>query len=209
MLTLQADKFQTGTSASGMGWRPTLDLEARGYRLHDSLVDFFNRFVAFNQDDAVRIAEGDFPIFTPNTGIKAILLELKSVFILAGLGVSPLVATPGSGEGRLEPRQEQDRKIGLEIAADKAVQLQHRLRTNLTPSPLIGLRRVRKAITENDFAGIERGQDHLGDNLCAVGEHEGHLRLGRETRRARVEDQSPDAVAGGCTAGLTGKDGFK
>ena len=67
---------------------------------------------------------------------------------------------------------------------------------------LVGLGGVSKAVAENDLSLGQRGLDDLGDSLCAVGEHQGHLRHGSESRGAGVEQQCANAVAGGCAAGL-------
>lgn len=186
-----------------------MDLKARSHRFHDPVMHFLYGKVTLDKYHAIGFAEGYLPVFLPDAGMEPILFQLKPVLILPSLSVSALVAPPCPCERRLEPRQQQQGQIGLKIAAQEAMKFKNHLRPKLPPTPLIGLRRVGKAITENDLAGIESRQNDLSDSLCAVGKHEGHFRQRRKARGPRVEDKRADPVARSGAARLTGEDDVK
>ena len=173
-------------------------------------MDFFDGEVAFEEDYAIGFAEGDVAVLLPDAGVELVLLQLKAILILiglrAGLGLCALVATAGTDEAGLEAGQEKEGEVGLKVAADEAVKGENVVGAELTATTLVGLRGVSKAVAEDDFAAVESGLDDFRDGLGAVGKHEGHFCHGCKAGRARVEDQSADAVAGCGAAGLAGDD---
>jgi len=208
----QAGRVEVTAMADKGGHR----LQITGYRFQvgsdgsdDLLVDFFDGVIAFDKDHAIRFAERDFPVFLPHACIEGILLRLEAIFILTGLGLGALVAAAGANERRLQAGQQEDSQVGVQVAADEPVKLDHGLGAKLPPSTLVGLGGVGKAVAEDDFPLLQRRLNHLGDGLGAVGEHQGHFRHGSEAGRAGVEDEGADAVAGYGASGLAQEDGIE
>ena len=110
--------------------------ELFGYRLHNLLVDFIDGEVALNEDYAVGVAGGDLAVFLPDAAVEGVLLLLKAVFVFAGLGFVAGVAVAGAGERGIERGQEQEGQVGLEVAADEAVQIENDLRAELPAAAL-------------------------------------------------------------------------
>ena len=88
--------------------------EALGNGFDDLLVDFIDAEIAFDEDDAVRFAGGDFAVFLPGAAVEGVLLLLEAVFVFAGLLVGALVAMAGAGEAGFEGGQQQQGEIGLQ-----------------------------------------------------------------------------------------------
>ena len=63
-------------------------LKPRGDRGDDLLVNLVGGQVAFDADDATGFAGGDFHVLFPDAAVKAFLLQLEAVFVLAGFGLS-------------------------------------------------------------------------------------------------------------------------
>ena len=84
--------------------------------------------------------------------------------------------------------------------------LEDALAAELAAAALVGLGGVGVAVTEDDFAGGECGEDDLGDRLSAISEHECHLGGGGDRAvgglRTGVEKNAADSVAEDCPAGL-------
>src|SRR5579862_1645279 len=76
--------------------------EAHGDRFNDLFMDFFDCQIAFNDDNAVRFAGGDFAVFLPYAAVKGILLLLEAPFIFAGLQGGAIVAAAGAVETLFE-----------------------------------------------------------------------------------------------------------
>jgi len=172
----------------------------------DLFVCFVDREVALNQDDAVGLAAGDLVILFPYAAVKGVLLGFKAGFVGAVLVGGAVVAAAGAVKGGFKGGQQQEGQVGLEVAADEAVESEHRIRAELAAAALVGFGGVGEAVAEDDFAGVEGGLNDFGDGLGAVGEHKSHFGHGIEGGGAGIEDQGADAVAGFSAAGLACQD---
>ena len=72
--------------------------EALGDGFDDLLVDLVDAEIAFDEDDAVWLAGGDFAIFLPGAAVEGFLLLFEAVFVAARLLISALVAMTGTGQ---------------------------------------------------------------------------------------------------------------
>ena len=157
----------------------------------------------------LRFAGGDLVVLLPDTAEEGVLLLLEAVFVWCRSWASRrVVAAAGALQAAFERGQQQEGEVGLHVAADEPVEIEHHLGAELAAAALIGLSGVGEAVAEHDLARVESRLDDLGDGLGAVGEHEGHLGHGRDGVRAGVEQQFADAVAGCGAAGLAGEHGF-
>ena len=164
--------------------------------------------VAFDEDDAVGFAGGDFAVLFPDAAVEGVLLLLEAVFVVAGLGFVAGVAAAGAGEARLRSEGRSRRvRSGCRLPQTRRCRSSTSCGAEFAAAALVGLGGVGEAVAEDDFAGVEGGLNDFGDGLGAVGEHEGHLGHGSEGGGAGVEQDRADAVAGGGSAGLAGDDG--
>ena len=81
------------------------------------------------------------------------------------------IATPGALDAERHFVIQHDRQVGLEVAAQDFVHLQHRFGAQLAASALVGLGRISKAIAEDDPSIGERRQNDLVNVLGAGSEH--------------------------------------
>jgi hypothetical protein len=171
---------------------------------YNALVDLFDGEVAIDYDDTHIVAGGDFAVLVVDPGEEVGLFLLKAVFVVAGFLGMAGVAAAGATQGGVEVGEQEEGEIGLEVAAEEAVEVEDDGGAELASASLVGLCGVGEAVAEDDLAGCESGRDDLLDGLCAVGEHHGQLGVGGETGGFGVEQESAKLVAEGCSAGLTG-----
>ncbi len=143
-------------------------------------MDLVDGEIAFNEDDTLGFAGGYLAVFFPHAAVEAVLLSFEAVFVAAGFRFHAVVAAARAGERRLKSGQEQKREVGLESAANQAVEIENDLGAELAAAALVGLSRIGEAVADNDLAGVEGGLDDLGDGLRTIAEHEGHLGHGIE-----------------------------
>src|ERR1700690_3297320 len=139
------------------------------------------------RDGEIRMAYA--PKKSPAFLLKAILVSFRGSF-RAFLGTPALVFSitpprPVNAESRLVI--EQNRQVGLQVAAQDFMQLQHRLRSQLAPSTLIRFGRIGEAVAEHDAPLGEGRQNHFMNVLRAGSEHERHFRKRRKPRRGRMQ----------------------
>ena len=95
------------------------------HRFDDLLVNLVDREIAFDQDDAIGFAASDLAILLPNALEKFTVFLLEPILILSRLCCCALIATARASEAGIKGRKEQQREIGLQVAADEAVQLKY------------------------------------------------------------------------------------
>lgn len=155
--------------------------EALGDGLGDLLMDFVDGEIAFNEDNALRLAHGNLAVLVPDALIEGFLLLLEAVFVVTCLSGYAVITPAGSLQADGKGRQEEQGEVWLQIAADEPVQVEDDLGAELATSTLIGLSGVREAVTKDELACGQGWIDNFGDGLCTVGEHEGHFGHGCET----------------------------
>jgi hypothetical protein len=136
--------------------------------------------------------------------VKRLILTLESAFVALGVG-GAIISAAGAGERLIEIGEEQEGKVGVKSAAHGLVHPQNALAAQLAAASLISLRRIRKAIAEDNAATVEGGRDDLGDALGAIGEHQAELGHRVKVLRLRIEEQAAHAIAETRTPGLAGQ----
>ena len=170
------------------------------------LVDFVDGKVALDTDDAVWLAGGNLSVFFPDATEELVLFGFETALVFAGLLFRAGVAAAGANEGGRETGEKEDGEVWLEVTADKAMEVEHYIGTQLAATTLVGLGGVCESVAEKDAASGEGGLNDLSDGLGAIGKHQGHLCHGSEACGAGVEEDFADPVAGGGSAGLAGED---
>ena len=64
--------------------------DALGDGLDDLLVDFIDAEVAFDEDDALGLASGDFAVLFPYAAIEGVAFGFEAVLVAAGFGFGAL-----------------------------------------------------------------------------------------------------------------------
>src|ERR1700688_1964412 len=75
------------------------------------------------------------------------------------------------------------------------MQFENVLAAQLAPVALVRFRGIGEAITEDNLALIERWLNHLGNVLCARGEHQSHFCQRRKTLGCGVEQHASNFLA--------------
>lgn len=180
--------------------------EPLGDDFDDLLVNFVDAETALDEHDAAWFATGNLPVFFPDPLEKFALFQLEAVLVFSGLSDGALVTASCATKARMQRRKKQDSEVWPEIAADEAVQREDAFGSELTSAALVSLSGVGEAIAKDDPAGGQCGLDHLGNSLGAISEHQSHFGHWSKGRRSGVEQQGANAIAGCCSAGLSGDD---
>ena len=152
----------------------------------------------------VAASDGEVAVADPSEEGAALLLEAVFVFVTVGVLCGLLVAAAGALDARGHVGIHEQGEVGLEVAAQDAVEVEGGFATEFAAGTLVGLGGVGEAVAEDDFALGESGFDDFADVLGAGGEHEGHLGHGREAGGGRVEDDVADLFAGRRAPGFAG-----
>src|SRR5438067_4751134 len=154
-------------------------LESWLQRPDDGLVGCIGGSTRVNNDDPVRLATRYTKVSCADALEKCAALLFEAVLVgFVAVGAAAItVAAAGARNAQRGVSVHQQREVRADIAAERAVQLQHRPAAQLTAAALVGFGRVGEAVTENDFALRERRQDQLLQMLCARGKHQRHLRF--------------------------------
>lgn len=168
---------------------------------HNSGMSLVGRAARIDHDDSFRLALRDVQICVMYTGEEFAVLTLEAIFIVS-LQVSLCVATAGAIDAGVNVRIHQDGEIRFQITAEHAMQLKHRLASELPPSTLIGFTRIGKPVTEHNLIGSQTRKNDLFNMLRPRRKHERKLGHRRETRRACIQKQLADFFAGVSSAGF-------
>src|SRR5215472_4417591 len=126
--------------------------QAHGYGFYDLLMDFVNGEVALDCHNPIGLARSDLAVLLPHAAVELVLLALETAFVLAILRGGTIVAPPRALQTFCERGQQKNCEIGLERAADEAVQFPHCLRAELAPAALVGLGGVGEPVAQDDSA---------------------------------------------------------
>ena len=151
----------------------------------------------------VGFAGGDGKISAPNTPEKgtAFLLEPVLVFFQAAVLLFPISAA-GALDAETDFIIEKDSQVRLQITAKDLVQLQHWLAAQSPSRALVGLGRIREAITKHDAPLSQCGQNHFLNVLGTGGKHQSHFGQWREAGSRGVQQHFANLLAGGSAAGF-------
>src|SRR5208282_1663785 len=151
-------------------------------------------------DGQIRVA--DAPEKSSIFLFKTVLVFSRSLFCPPALVL--LIAPPRALDAESQVIIEQNRQVGLQIAAEYFVQLEHCLRTQLASPALVSLGRIGEAIAKHDAPFGKRRQNDLVNMLCARGEHERHLCHRRKSRSRGVQQDFANLFARSSSAGFAG-----
>src|SRR5579871_375629 len=118
----------------------------------------------------------------------------------------PFIAPPRPAHAGMRFRVHQNGQIRLQIAAQHAMQIQHCLTPQLPSAALIGLRRIGKAVAQNDRSRSQPRLNDLGNMLGSRSEHQRHFRQWRKPGRPRVEQHFTDLLSRRRSARLSSLD---
>jgi len=156
---------------------------------------------------ALGFACGDGEVSVAYAPEKGAVLLFKAVLVSVGTPVLMLtIAASGALDGHIHVVVEQDGQVGLKIAAQHFVQLQHGLRSQLAAASLVGFGGVGEAVAEDDASLGQRGQNYLMNVLRARCEHQCHFGGGRQSGGRRVEQDVANLFTGCGAARLAGDD---
>lgn len=158
---------------------------------------------------SLRFAGRDRQVSVADASEEGSVFLFKTIFVffrtLFGAdGFVFLIAAAGALETKGYVVVEQDGQVGLQIPAEKLVELKYRLGTEFTASALISFRRIRETVAENDATFGQGGENHFVDMLRARGEHERHLGEGRKPSGGGVEQEFANFFAGRGPSRLAG-----
>src|SRR6266404_8556329 len=157
--------------------------------------------------NALGFPGGDGVVSVANSPKKCTVFLLKAVLIFVGTSVLMLaVAASRALDRQVNVVVQQDGQVGLKVATQHFVQLQHGLRSQLAAAALVGFGGVGEAVAEDDAPLGQRGKNYLVNMLCARGEHQCHFGGGRQAGGCRVEQDVANLFAGGSAARLAGDD---
>src|SRR5258708_5403070 len=125
---------------------------------------------------ALWLAVCDGHVGMANASKKSSIFLLEAILVscptfLCARAFVLLIATARAFDAEGDVIIEQDGQIGLKIAAEDFVHLQHRLRAEFAASALVSLGRIGETIAEHDSPLSERGQNDLLNMLSARRKH--------------------------------------
>src|SRR3954467_6160765 len=83
------------------------------------------------------------------------------------------------------------------------MQFEHWLTAQFSPTALVSLARIGKAIAEHDFACVQGRQNDLIYMLRSRRKHQRQFRDGRKSGGTRIQKQAPNFLSGVSSAGLS------
>ena len=110
----------------------------------------------------------------------------------------PAFSCQADGDGNVQD----DREIRHCPCTCKLVQSGHRAGSNAPPVALIGHRRIRKTVAQDDGAFVQRRQDGLGNMLSPTGKVQQQFAMDVHAAVAQIEENFSDLLADLGTAGL-------
>jgi len=184
-----------------------LDLEFLFYQFHDNRVRLGRGASRIDDLHSLRFAGGDGQVGVADASEEGPVFLFKTVFVFLRSFFCAdcfvyLIAAAGALEAEGYVVVEQDGQVGLQIAAEKLMELKHRLGTEFAATALIRFRRIREAVAENDASFRQRWENHFVNMLRARGEHERHLGEGRKSGGGGVEQKFTNFFAGRSTSRL-------
>ena len=107
----------------------------------------------------------------------------------------PSVAMPGAGESLARIQVVEKREIREQAVARDRVHEPHRVRVEPAPFLLVGFRRIRVTVAENEASAGDRRLERLADMLAPVGFEQQPFRDGIELRVGGVHQDVPQSPA--------------
>src|SRR5208337_4360474 len=189
--------------------RGELELQFLPYQLHDNRMRFAGRAARVHDMHASRLALRNGQVRVTDASkkgpaflFKTVLVFVRTLFCPEAFVLSIATTRPLDAESQIIVQQ--DRKVGLQIAAENFVQLQHRFRSQLAASTLVRLGRIGETVAEHDASFGEHRQNDLVNVLGAGSEHERHFRERRKSRGGGMQQHIANLFARASSSWLTG-----